>query len=137
MLQNRPIHLQQERATDGKEVLNIVMQDNIRELLVPSHNVNVYPTIWQNDELRRINAAGKIVTKEDRLQRINDLEAEKRLQELQSEHRKHLLKNIDKNRAASAKHSGGIGEEDINVQILSRAFVAKQEQVFNRIHHQK
>lgn len=129
MLRNRPIHLKQERATDGKEVLNIVTQDNIRELLVPSHNINVYPTIWQNEELGRINAAGKIVTKEDRLQRINDLEAEKRRQELQCEQRKHLLKNIDKNRAASAKNAGGVGEEDINVQILSRAFVAKQEQV--------
>lgn len=136
MLRNRPIHLKQERATDGKEVLNIVTQDNIRELLVPSHNVNVYPTIWQSNELGRINAAGKIVTKEDRLQRINELEAEKRRQELLCEQRKHLLKDIDKKRAASAKNVGGNGEEDINVQILSRAFVAKQEQVRCTLHSQ-
>lgn len=133
MLKSRPIHLKLEKATDGKEFVKVVTQDNVRELLVPAHDINVYPTIWQNAELNRIKTAGIIVTKEQRQLRLENSEAEKRRLERECEQRKQALKDIDRARVQKTEknelNDSGDGEDTAG-RILDRAFVAKQEQVF-------
>lgn len=130
MLQNRPIHLKTEKATDGKEMVNIITQDNVRDLLVPSHNINVYPTIWQSNEMNRIKTAGRIVTRAERQQRLEQNESEKKRLEEESEKRKKILKEIDLAKVVKKKTSFEKSDrEDIDNLILDRAFIAKQEQV--------
>lgn len=132
-MKSRPIHLKQLHATEGKEVLRLVTQENVRDLLVPSENANVYPTIWPKNELRRIKTAGRIVTKAERQAQLERNEYEKKRSADECDRRKSVLKEID--RVNMAKKSdekiivGQSDDEDGPAQILDRAFVAKQEEV--------
>lgn len=138
MLRNRPIHLKLYRATEGKEMVNVVTQDNVRELLVPSDTINVYPSIWPTNELKRIKSAGRIVTKTERQRMCDELEAEKQRLEKESENRKMFLKGIDQKRERT--RSDGVAEKGANddddddvtdEKILSQSYLAKQEQASN------
>lgn len=125
--------MKQQHATDGKEILQLVTQDNVRDLLVPQHSANVYPSIWQTNEMRRIKTAGRIVTKAERQARLEWNESEKRRLADECERRKQALKKIDKAKATEKVEKklmvGQSDDEDGAAKILDRAFVAKQEEV--------
>lgn len=130
MLKNRPIHLKLDSATELKESIKVVTQTNIRNLLVPSDTFNVYPTIWPEHELDRIEQAGYIVTKEERRERLNKLEADKCRLEEECEERKRQLKKIDNKRGGGQeKKLEEKDGDDSSSKVLNRAFVAKQEEV--------
>lgn len=131
MLKNRPIHLKLDSATELKETVKVVTQNNVRNLLVPSDTFNVYPTIWPANEMDRIKNAGYIVTKEEYRQRLNQLEADKHRLEEECEQRKRQLKEFDKKREAgqAEKKLDDKDGGDSSTRVLDRAFVAKQEEV--------
>lgn len=120
-------------ATELKEMTTVVTQDQIRELLVPSDTINVYPTIWSSNEMGRIRDASTIVTKQEQQQHVLDVEAEKQRMERECEERKRHLRTLDRKRlAASGGPSVGLGDasddDDVPTRVLDRAFVARQEQ---------
>lgn len=127
--------MKQLNATEGKEVLQLVTQENVRDLLVPSQDANVYPTIWQKNELRRIKTAGRIVTKAERQAQLERNECEKRQLADECNKRKSAIKEIDRANMAMKSDKkivvGQSDDEDGPTQILDRAFVAKQEEVWD------
>lgn len=131
MLKNRPIHLKLDSATELKETIQVVSDNNVRNLLVPSDTFNVYPTIWPSNELSRIKQAGHIVTKAEWRQHLDQLEADKRRLEQECAQRKQTLKEMDKKRLAGLveKKADDDDDDDGSVRVLDRAFVAKQEEV--------
>lgn len=114
-------------------MLQLVTQENVRDLLVPDNSANVYPSIWQTNELRRIKTAGRIVTKAERQARLEWNESEKRRLADECERRKQALKELDRAKAAKKMEKkimiGQSDDEEGSAKILDRAFVAKQEEV--------
>ena len=53
-LSSRPIHLARESAYEGKNVIQLVSKDNVRELLIPQRETSVYPAFWSKGEYERI-----------------------------------------------------------------------------------
>ena len=98
-LLSRPIHLKLESALESKDVVKLVTKDNVRDLLIPSENVNVYPAIWEKKKIDRLVTAGKVITLEDRIKMIEVSEAEKKQQMEECEERKRKMKEIDKIKA--------------------------------------
>lgn len=120
-------------ATELKEMTTVVMQDNIRELLIPSETINVYPTIWSSNEMGRIRNASTIVTKQQQQQHMVDIEANKQRMEKECEERKRHLRTLDKKRhdanGPQAIRFGDLSDDDDTpTKVLDRAFVARQEQ---------
>lgn len=142
MLRSRPIHLKLQKATDGKDMVKIISRENIRDLLIPGNDINVYPAIWQQQELHRIRDAGKIISNAERQREIEYNEMVKKRLENECEKRKEFLKIIDEknekkklllNSNGGDEDVGGAGDDDDNVsKTIDRAFLAKQEEVTNK-----
>lgn len=146
ILRNRPIHLKLNSATELKDTCTIITPENVRELLVPSDEINVYPTIWSSNEMDRIRGAGTIVTKEQRHQQQLDMVAERERLQLECDERKRHLRSLDTKRLAKdgkrvaggdEGDGGGHEKEDSDAvegdakspqAVLDWAFVARQEQ---------
>ncbi|XP_021935545.1 cilia- and flagella-associated protein 45-like isoform X2 [Zootermopsis nevadensis] len=70
-----------KRTPGGKEVIHIVKYDDkIRELIVPSLERTVHPTLLDINEFNRIKQQAKVITMQDRLHMLE--EADKRNNEL-------------------------------------------------------
>lgn len=49
-----------ENPYEGKEVEQLVSKDNIRNLLIPSQNVSVYPVICHKKEYLKLQKKAKV-----------------------------------------------------------------------------
>lgn len=135
VLNSQPIHLKKQSANDGKQLVRIKYQENVRDLLVPA-TANVYPAIWSVKEIERIEAKSRLVTidqKKIELQRKYD--EMKHLEEL-CEKRKAHLKEMDKMKfdEKSDEDSDSAAEKQ---KILDRALIAQIEDTdeFKRVNH--
>ena len=123
---------QRENPLDGKEFVTIVTRDGVRNLLVPSKRPITYDEYWPQKELVRLQNKAKVLTVDDKMQKLHKrLEENKKLKE-DCEKRKQRLREIDM--AKSAKNedeldSYQIAENENKLKLLDRAYLAKQEQV--------
>lgn len=135
LLNAQPIHLKKQSAIDGKELVRIKYQENVRDLLVPA-TANVYPAIKHVRDIELIEAKSKLVTIDEKkieLQRKYD--DRKRLEE-ECEKRKAHLKEIDKIKfdKNSEDRSDSAAEKQ---KFLDRAMIARLEETeeFKRVNH--
>ncbi|XP_065082511.1 cilia- and flagella-associated protein 45-like [Ochlerotatus camptorhynchus] len=134
LLRFRPIHMRYDNPYEGKEIEQLVSKDNIRNLLIPSQNVSVYPVIWHKKEYRKLQNKAKLKTMDDKLNEFKLNEIEKRNMLEESEKRKKRLQEIDRERQAKGTVGNVLDEhkdEDSGTtarKIIDRAFIAKQEQ---------
>lgn len=135
-------------------MIQVVTQDQIRDLLIPSTDPNSHPTLWSKGEFERIERKAWIKSFQDRLEEMNRLQQEKQNAKEESEKRKAALREIDRARTAKKaivcfveilKQTNAViclklfvqiflqepqaeEEENLQMKILDRAFLAKQEQ---------
>ncbi|XP_053669728.1 cilia- and flagella-associated protein 45 [Anopheles nili] len=140
MLRWRPIHLHRDDPYEGKNVARIMNKDNIRQLLIPSKDLSVYPAFWSKADYDRMQDKAKLKTLEDRLAHFKANEIEKKTMLDESDKRKKRLQNIDRERqqkgvklSSLALDADGKCEHDqygarSPRKIIDRAFLAKQEQ---------
>ncbi|XP_001661656.2 cilia- and flagella-associated protein 45 [Aedes aegypti] len=133
LLRFRPIHMKHDNPYEGKETEQLVSKDSIRNLLIPSQNMSVYPVIWHKKEYYKLQNKAKLKTMDDKLTEFKLNEIEKRNMLEESEKRKKRLQEIDRER--QVKGTGNIldehKDEDSGTtarKIIDRAFNAKQEQ---------
>lgn len=115
----------------GKEIVRIITRDGVRDLLVPSVKPNSYPEVWQERELTRLKTKAKVQSVEDKMDEIQKrLEVNQRLKE-ESEQRKQKLREIDTAKVSKLDElkDSLLVDETVSVNLLDRAFLAKQEQV--------
>ena len=114
----------------GKEFVRIITRDGVRDLLIPSVKPNTYPEIWPERELSRLQANAKVLTVEDKMQELKlRTQTNEKLKE-ESELRKQKLREIDTAKVAKMEdQKEAFEDENDNVKLLDRAFLAKQEQV--------
>lgn len=118
-----------KNATEGKEILKVIAPDNIRDLLVPAPEINVYPAIWERCEFDRLQAQARVVTMGDRQTEIERNNAEQKRMMEESEKRKQNLKEIDKiNLEKNKAKMTTVSIDNNDEKILDRAVLAKQEQ---------
>lgn len=116
---------------DGKEFVKIVTRDGVRNLLIPSTKPNPVTRFVTDKELQRLQACARIQTVEDKMK---DLKRKQEFDEKlknESERRKQKLREIDLEKEAKLddiKEASTTDESD-NIKLLSRAFLAKQEEV--------
>lgn len=60
LLRFRPIHMRYDNPYEGKEIEQLVSKDSIRNLLIPSQNVSVYPVIWHKNEYLKLQNKAKV-----------------------------------------------------------------------------
>ncbi|CAO1404069.1 unnamed protein product [Diamesa tonsa] len=114
----------------GKEIVRIITRDGVRDLLVPSVKPNSYPEVWQERELTRLKTKAKVQSVEDKMDEIQKrLDVNQRLKE-ESEQRKQKLREIDTAKVSKLDElkDSLLVDETISVNLLDRAFLAKQEQ---------
>lgn len=115
----------------GKEIVRVITRDGVRDLLVPSVKPNSYPEVWQERELTRLKTKAKVQSVEDKMDEIQKrLEINQRLKE-ESEQRKQKLREIDTAKVSKLDElkDSLLVDETVSVNLLDRAFLAKQEQV--------
>lgn len=105
----------------------MVGAENVRDLIIPAGEINVYPAIWEKGELNRLKNRAKIVTAEDRAEQLALREAERERLIAESAERKRKFKELEKNKANEKKGNESLRNSDDGV-ILDKAFLAKQEQ---------
>ncbi|EAT36477.1 AAEL011439-PA [Aedes aegypti] len=125
--------MKHDNPYEGKETEQLVSKDSIRNLLIPSQNMSVYPVIWHKKEYYKLQNKAKLKTMDDKLNEFKLNEIEKRNMLEESEKRKKRLQEIDRER--QVKGTGNIldehKDEDSGTtarKIIDRAFNAKQEQ---------
>lgn len=105
------------------------------EMLVSSVNLKPRPkTAWKRRDLERLQAATKVISKEEREKLLAKEEAEKRKLELESQSRKRSLQELDAIRdEILGKYEDPFAEEkaEQDTKLLNRALLAKHEQVMN------
>lgn len=84
-------------------MIQVVTQDQIRDLLIPSSEPNAHPTIWPRTEFDRIERKAWIKSFQDHLEEMNKFQQDKQRAKEESEKRKAMLREID--RAKTAKMS--------------------------------
>uniref|UniRef100_A0A336MQV7 Cilia- and flagella-associated protein 45 n=1 Tax=Culicoides sonorensis TaxID=179676 RepID=A0A336MQV7_CULSO len=132
-LNSRPIHLK-TGPTEDKNMIQIVTQEQIRDLLIPSDSPNMHPSIWKKDEWFRLENKSRIKSFQDQLEEMSRIQQEREKIREESEKRKAALREIDKQKAAKKSElietTAIPTEEDdelLQMKILDRAFLAKQE----------
>ncbi|XP_063709195.1 cilia- and flagella-associated protein 45-like [Culicoides brevitarsis] len=133
-LNSRSIHTK-GGATDNKNMIQIVTQEQIRDLLIPGDAPNTYPTIWSKDEWQRLDSKAHIKSFHDQLEEMHRIQQEREKIREESERRKAALREIDAMKAAKKSElletEEAIPEEEdeelLQRKILDRAFLAKQE----------
>lgn len=98
-LNNRPIH-SRVGAYDNKEMIQVVTQDQIRDILIPSGELNSHPSIWSKNEFERIERKAWIKSFQDHLEEMSRLQQEKQKAKEESEKRKAALREIDRVKTA-------------------------------------
>ncbi|XP_029728994.2 cilia- and flagella-associated protein 45 [Aedes albopictus] len=134
LLRFRPIHMRHDNPYEGKEMEQLISKDNIRNLLIPSQSMSVYPVIWHKNDYFKLQNKAKLKTMDDKLNefKLNEIEKKNMLEE--SEKRKKHLQEIDRERQARGTVGNILDEnkdEDTGTaarKIIDRAFNAKQEQ---------
>ncbi|CAO1403379.1 unnamed protein product [Diamesa serratosioi] len=114
----------------GKEIVRIITRDGVRDLLVPSVKPNSYPELWQETELTRIKTKAKVQSVEEKMDETKKrLEVNQRLKE-ESEKRKQKLREIDTAKVSKLDElkDSLLVDETVSVDLLDRAFLARQEQ---------
>lgn len=125
LLNAQPIHLKKESAIDGKQLVRIKYQENVRDLLVPA-TANVYPAIWPVGEIKRIEAKSQSITLDEKKMELQRKYDERKQLEDECERRKAHLKEIDKSKLD--EHSDdNTDSETQNKQILEQAMIAQLE----------
>lgn len=127
MLQSRPIHLTYEKSTEGKQFYRIVEQENFRNLLIPSNEVNYYPAIWKEQELKRLKENARVITMEEKMAELEQKEIEKKKAIEECEKRKAFLKQKDRSREKSGI-SETIENETDDKKIMDKVAIAKYEE---------
>lgn len=115
----------------GKEIVRIITRDGVRDLLVPSVKPNSYPEVWQEEELTRLKTKAKVNSVDDKMDEIQKrLKVNERLKE-ESEQRKQKLREIDTAKVSKLDElkDSLLVDESVSVNLLDRAFLARQEQV--------
>lgn len=121
-------------ATEDKNMIQIVTQEQIRDLLIPGDTPNVYPTIWSKNEWHRLDSKAHIKSFHDQLEEMHRIQQEREKIREESEMRKAALREFDKQKAAkktelmeAAEIPPEEDDELLQMKILDRAFLAKQE----------
>lgn len=115
----------------GKEIVRIITRDGVRDLLVPSVKPNSYPEVWQEGELTRLKTKAKVHSADDKMdEQQKRLKVNERLKE-ESEQRKQKLREIDTAKVSKLDElkDSMLVDESVSVNLLDRAFLARQEQV--------
>lgn len=107
--------------------------DSNRSVLTHNNNSKIRPkTAWKKSDLERVQAADRLITKEERQRQLEKNEAEIRRLELESQNRKRSLQELDMIRDEKlGKHHDPFAEEKAEQEskLLDRATIAKHEQV--------
>lgn len=103
----------------------------MRNLLVPSKTINTYPEVWHSSELERLKAKAKVETVEAKVKVFQHKVAENQRLKEESEQRKQRLREIDNAKVVAIDEGKEtpINDPSMNIILLDRAFLAKQEQV--------
>lgn len=122
----------------GKEFVRIITRDGVRDILVPSVKPNAYPEFWPERELTRLQTNAKVLTVENKLQELKlRVQVNEKLKE-ESELRKQKLREIDTAKDAKMEdQKEAFVDENDNVRLLDRAFLAKQERVSKRLNERQ
>ncbi|CRK99531.1 CLUMA_CG012850, isoform A [Clunio marinus] len=114
----------------GREIVRIITRDGVRDLLVSNKTPNSQTVFWPEQELSRLQANSKVMTVEDKMQELKlSVQKNEKLKE-QSEQRKQKLKEIDTAKVSKMEDQKEplISDDNENIKLLDRAFLAKQEQ---------
>lgn len=136
LLNAKPIHLKKQSAIDGKELVRIKYQENVRDLLVPATAANVFPAIKHVEEIKRIEAKSQLVTIDEKKMALQRKYDERKQLEEECEKRKAHLKEIDK-----MKYDENLDDDSDSAaekqKFLDRAMVAQLEDTeeFKRVNH--
>lgn len=134
LLNGQPIHLKKQSAIDGKELVRIKHQENVRDLLVPS-TANVYPAIKPVQTIKRIEAKSMLTIDDKKIELQRKYDDRKKLEE-ECEKRKAHLKEFDKIKFEenSDDRSDSAAEKQ---KFLDRAIIAQLEETeeFKRVNH--
>lgn len=126
------VQKRKENPLEGKEFVKIVTRDGVRNLLVPSKRPNTYNEFWPQRELFRLQSRAKILTVEDKMQKLQKRLEENKLMKEECEMRKQRLREIDMAKVTKMEEeldSHHIEENENKHKLLDRAFLAKQERV--------
>lgn len=99
----------------------------VSNVLVPCQNWKTQRSVWNNNELRRIKTASRVVTKEEIERRTEKFEADRDRQEWCSEQRKRFLRGIDE--ARELKFTKNRDECNDTKRVLDEAFFTTHEEV--------
>lgn len=125
LLNAQPIHLKKESAIDGKQLVRIKYQENVRDLLIPA-TANAYPAIWPVAEIERIEAKSQAVTIDEKKMELQRKYDERKQLEYECERRKAHLKEIDESKID--EHSDEDSDSAAqNKKILEQAMIAQLE----------
>lgn len=116
---------------EGKEFVEIVTRDGVRNLLVPRTKPNLVTRFVSERELNRLKSCAKIQTVEDKMQDLKRKQDFDEKMKNESERRKQNLREIDleKDMRTEDTKEASTADESDNVKLLSRAFLHKQEEV--------
>lgn len=114
---------------------NSQKEESSRAILVPGHNLKIFPSVWKKRDFRRVQTASKIVTKEERERQVERFEEDRKRLEWESKQRTLFLQEIDK--AREEKFRNKIGqlsddEENKTTKVLDRVSQAKNEEVVSK-----
>lgn len=115
----------------GKEIVQIISRDGVRNLLVPNKIPNMHPEVWHASELDRLKSNAKVETVENKMKVLETKVVENRILKEQSEQRKLKLREIDNAKVVAIDEGkdSPVIDTSVNALLLDRAFLAKQEQV--------
>lgn len=126
------VQKRKENLVDEKEFVKIVTRDGVRNLLVPSKRPNTYNEFWPQRELLRLQNRAKVLTVEDKMQKLHERLDENRKMKEECELRKQRLRDIDMAKVTKMEEeldSHHVAENENKHKLLDRAFLAKQERV--------
>nr|WIM01486.1 cilia- and flagella-associated protein 45 [Limnephilus lunatus] len=124
----KPIHKKVKSAYEGKTVVNVPQNDKWRQLLVPSHETNIYPAVWPKCEYERLKQQATVVTLSETLEAIRVAEEDAKQKIAESEARKDNLKKTQKKQPGQKVDNPDQGAPDQLEHVLKRCTGMKNEE---------
>ncbi|KAK9883994.1 hypothetical protein WA026_004929 [Henosepilachna vigintioctopunctata] len=90
-LKTRLIHQKSKHATESKEFVTVHHNDQVRNLIVPERNPTDLAGIWPKSEFNRLQNLSRVITREEKMAMIEEMEKAKQAEQRASEIRKETL----------------------------------------------